>query len=340
MHGFPLHISKTLLRDLISNLRPTDTFNVLLFAGGSTLMSEDSLPATPANIRRAIDVIERQRGGGGTEILPALKRALALPKTGDVSRTVVIITDGYVSVETEAFDLIRKNLNQANMFTFGIGKSVNRFLLEGMARVGSGEPFVIPDQKNAPARAEKFREYIQSPVLTGIECDFGEFEVYDVEPLSVPDVLAERPVVLFGKWRGKPEGEITLSGHSGAGIYRQIVDLNEVSPLNRNSALRYLWARKRIEVLGDYHNLRSNGNRKQEITNLGVTYNLLTAYTSFVAIDDEIRRKDTALETVKQPLPMPQGVSNFAISKVPEPEISFLMIFAAILVILALRTKP
>jgi Ca-activated chloride channel family protein len=253
---------------------------------------------------------------------------------------VVIATDGYVSVETEAFDLIRNNLNQANMFTFGIGKSVNRFLLEGMARVGSGELFVITDQKNAPARAEKFREYIQSPVLTGIACDFEEFEVYDVEPLSVPDVLAERPVILFGKWRGKPEGKITLSGYSGEGIYRRIVDVNEVSPLAQNSALRYLWARKRIEVLGDYHKLRSNDSRKEEITKLGLSYNLLTAYTSFVAIDEEIRRKDTNLKTVKQPLPMPQGVSKFAIRKVPEPELSFLMIAAAILIILTLRTKP
>jgi len=117
MHGFPLNISKKLLKDLISKLRPTDRFNVLLFAGGSHLMSERSLPATPDNIMRAINTIERQRGGGGTRLLPALKRALSLPKTEGCSRSVVIATDGYVSVEEEAFDLIRNNLGQANMFS-------------------------------------------------------------------------------------------------------------------------------------------------------------------------------------------------------------------------------
>jgi Ca-activated chloride channel family protein len=78
MHGFPLNISKKLLKDLIGNLRPTDRFNVLLFAGGSRLMAEQSLPATSQNITCAINTIEQQRGGGGTRLLPALQRALSL----------------------------------------------------------------------------------------------------------------------------------------------------------------------------------------------------------------------------------------------------------------------
>jgi Ca-activated chloride channel family protein len=148
MHGFPLDISKKLLADLIGKLRPTDKFNVLLFSGGNTLMAEESLPATPSNIQKAISTMERERGGGGTELLPALKRALALKKDDGFSRTLIIVTDGYVSVEEEAFDLIRKNLNHANLFAFGIGSSVNRHLIEGMAQAGMGEPFIItkPDR--------------------------------------------------------------------------------------------------------------------------------------------------------------------------------------------------
>ena len=107
MHGFPLEISKKLLADLIGSLRPTDRFNVLLFSGGSSVMAEESLPATPENLNRAIDLIDRQRGGGGTELLPALKRALSLKRAAGFSRTIVIATDGYVTVEEEVFDLIR-----------------------------------------------------------------------------------------------------------------------------------------------------------------------------------------------------------------------------------------
>ena len=55
----------------------TGTAGWVLFSGGSSLVSEQSLPATSENIRRVIDFIEKQRGGGGTELLPALKRALS-----------------------------------------------------------------------------------------------------------------------------------------------------------------------------------------------------------------------------------------------------------------------
>ena len=313
MHGFPLNISKKLLKDLIGNLRPTDRFNVLLFAGSSSIMSKQSLPATPKNITHAINMIERQRGGGGTRLLPALKRALSLPKTEGFSRSVIIATDGYVSVEEEAFDLIRNNLGNANMFTFGIGSSVNRYIIEGMARVGMGEPFVITKPGEAPEKANKFRKLIKSPVLTGIKIDFGKFDVYDVEPPSVPDVLADRPVIVFGKWRGKLKGNICLQGITGDKPFMKKIDTTNTKPLKINSALRYLWARHRIAILSDYNRLNSRDERVKEVTNLGLTYNLLTAYTSFVAIDTQIRLKGGQAITVKQPLPLPQGVSNYAV---------------------------
>jgi Ca-activated chloride channel family protein len=313
MHGFPLEISKKLLNDLIGNLLPTDRFNVLLFSGGSSVMAEESLPATPENIQKAIHLIERQRGGGGTELLPALKRALKLEKPEGYSRTIVIATDGYVAVEEEAFDLIRKNLGDANMFAFGIGTSVNRHLIEGIARVGMGEPFVITRPEEAPGKAERLRTLIQSPVLTQIKVKFQDFNTYDVEPLSIPDVLAERPVIVFGKWRGQPRGKITLSGISGNGPYGEVINVEKVKPLPSNSALRYLWARHRVALLSDYNKLRPNDKRIKEVTDLGLTYNLLTAYTSFVAIDTQVRNQNGQVTTVKQPLPLPQGVSDYAV---------------------------
>jgi Ca-activated chloride channel family protein len=315
MYGFPLDISKKLLRDLIGNLRPTDKFNVLLFAGGSSLMSEQSLPATPENISQAINLIDKQRGGGGTELLPALKRSLSLPRAEGFSRSVVIATDGYVTVEEEVFDLIRKNLGNANMFTFGIGSSVNRHLLEGMARVGMGEPFVISKPEETREKAEQFRKMIESPVLTKVKVDFGKFGVYDVEPLSIPDVFAERPVIVFGKWRGRPKGEITLSGLTTNGPYTNKIDIQKEKPLKSNSALQYLWARHRITLLADYNILRNDPDRVKEVTKLGLDYNLLTAYTSFVAIDTEVRLVDGQAVTVKQPLPLPEGVSDHAVGK-------------------------
>jgi len=316
MHGFPLEISKNLLKDLIGNLRPGDRFNVVLFAGGSTVMSETSVAANSANITRALSVIDNQQGGGGTELLPALKKALLLPRPEGFSRTIVIATDGYVTVEEEAFDLIRNNLDNANMFAFGIGSSVNRHLIEGMAHVGLGEPFVITKPEEAPAKAEAFRKLIQSPILTRVKVDFGRFNVYDVEPASIPDVLADRPVIVFGKWRGKPEGTIALSGLTGEQPYTGEISVKNVKPERTNASLPYLWARQRIMLLSDYNLLKQNDERVQEVTSLALRYNLLTAYTSFIAVDSEVRNKDGRPTTVNQPLPLPEGVSDYAVGGV------------------------
>ena len=64
MNGFPLNTAKKLLKNLIGNLKATDKFNVILFAGGSRLMASTSVPATSENIRKAIRLIDKQRGGG------------------------------------------------------------------------------------------------------------------------------------------------------------------------------------------------------------------------------------------------------------------------------------
>jgi Ca-activated chloride channel family protein len=317
MYGFPLDISKKLVKELLTGLRPTDMFNVMTFSGASDLFSEHSVPASPENIRRAVDLIQQQTGAGGTELLPAMRRALTLKRMENFARTIVIATDGYVTVEPEVFDLIREHIGNANIFPFGIGTSVNRHVIEGMARVGAGEPFVITRAEEAPGMAEKFRKYVQSPVLTQIKLDFGNFEAYEVEPSGVPDIFAERPAVVFGKWKGKPQGTITLSGLSGGEKWEKRIDVAGTKPIADNSALRYLWARSRVTQLSDYNKLEVSDERVREITGLGIKYNLLTAYTSFVAIDAQPRRQGGDTVTVKQPLPLPQGVSDRALPGSP-----------------------
>ncbi len=318
MHGFPLETSKALLRNLLGGLRDGDSFNVLLFAGGSRVLAERSLPATDANLRLAVDAIDRERGGGGTELVPALRRALALPRATGVSRTIVVATDGYVSVEKDAFELIRSSLDDANLFAFGIGSSVNRFLIEGMARAGMGEPFIVVTPEGAGLQAEKFRATVEAPALTDVAVAFSGFETYDVEPPAVGDVFAERPVLVFGKWRGEPRGTVTVTGSSGLGPYWKRFDVASVPLPRGNEALRTLWARHRIASLGDFNRLQASDERVREITSLGLTYGLLTDYTSFVAVDTVVRNAGGESTTVQQPLPLPQGVSDYAVGNARE----------------------
>lgn len=327
MMGFPMSVTKKLLRNLVVNLKTTDMFNIIVFSGSSGWMSDESVPATLENVDKAIQFIDRQKGGGGTEILPALQKALSFPrKSESLSRSFVIVTDGYISVEKEVFELIRNNNDKANTFAFGIGSSVNRFLIEGIANAGMGEPLIVLNEDQANKEAEKFREYINNPVLTQVKKEFSGFDVYDVEPVTIPDVLAERPVIIYGKYRGTAKGNITIKGHTGKGRFSKTFNVSDVKPDVKNAAIRYLWARKNIQQLDDYSNIHHEEQLKEMVTQLGLKYNLMTAYTSFLAIDEVIANDGKKVTTVNQPLPLPQGVSNYAVGfdlEIDNIELSF-----------------
>lgn len=344
MHGFPLNTAKKLMGDLLATLRPSDTFNILTFAGESHVFKPASVPATPENIAAAIRLLDLENGMGGTELLPALQNAFAQPQAETISRSIVVITDGYVDIEAEAFELVRTKLNRANLFAFGIGSSVNQHLIEGLARVGQGEPFIVTGTDQAEPAAVRFREYISTPVLTRVALDFGGLETYDVEPSAIPDVLAQRPVIVFGKWRGAKSGRITVRGQSGDQPYTNTFDLAQATTLSSVDGLAHLWARTRIAQIGDLVNLQSTDERVTQITNLGLTYNLLTKYTSFVAVDEVVRRTTSNLETVKQPLPLPQGVENSAVGQdvptSPEPAtVGLMAIVGALMLVMFIRRK-
>jgi Ca-activated chloride channel homolog len=344
MNGFPLNTAKNLLRDLIGQLRPTDLFNVVLFAGDSTVLSENSLTADGQNISDAIHLIEQQRGSGGTELLAAIQKAMSLPPQTDVSRSIVLVTDGYISGEKGVFDYIRDHLDQSNVFSFGIGSAVNRYLIEGVAKAGMGEAFVVTQEEEAPVIAAKFREYIQNPVMTDIQIRADGFDIYDVNLSHVPDLFAQRPVILFGKWRGPVGGTLELHGKTGQGDYSTRLDVASVQPDDVNRALRYLWARSRIAELSDYGSEDLDADQISNITSLGLKYNLLTQYTSFIAVREVVSNTQGPAKDVDQPLPLPLGVSEMAVGtdtqSGSEPELIWLITaFIMITLIMILRGR-
>lgn len=331
MSGFPLDVSKAAINTLLKRLRPSDKFNIMAFAGSSQMMWNESKPATASNIKHGIEFSNMKTGGGGTELKRALEYALNLKTSENYSRTFIVLTDGYVSFEKQTFISVRENLNEANLFAMGIGSSVNRYLIDGLAHAGMGEPYVATTQEEAERVAGKLIDYIEKPVLTNISIDFGELDAYDYEPSSIPDVFAQRTIMVYGKYKGNANGTIKVKGITGNTHYTKHFNLKKAKKDN-NAALRYLWARNKIKYLDDYshyytqgHNYRNNENEdiKKEVTQLGLKYNLLTQYTSFIAIDSIIRNTHNESVTIKQPLPLPKGVSNYAISNLLSTDVNY-----------------
>lgn len=313
MNGYPMDTAKALIRDLVSNLKETDKFNLVLFSGSSEQLSPESLPATKANIKMAINLIDEQEGYGGTSLSPALESAINISADKNTARSIIVITDGYISGEQNVFDLISQNLGTTSFFSFGIGSSVNRYLVDGIAYAGAGESFVVTDAEDASETARRFRTYIQSPILTDINVAYEGFDVYDVEPAAIPTLFAQKPIVLFGKYKGDAEGTITVTGKTGNKEYSQEIAISDIKTLTDNDAVSYLWARARVERLMDYGYSKDNPEVKDEVTQLGLNYSMMTPYTSFIAVIDTIRNPEGKSADVDQPNPLPLGVSNLAV---------------------------
>jgi Ca-activated chloride channel homolog len=192
---------------------------------------------------------------------------------------------------------------------------------------------VVTNPGEAEVVAAKFREYIQTPVLTGITVRITNFSAYDVESPRLPDLFANRPVLLFGKWRGPLTGSFELTGTTGRGPYQTSLNVANVKPQEANRALRYLWARSRISELSDYGTSHPETDRIAQITSLGLKYNLLTQYTSFIAVREVVRNTQGPAQNVDQPLPLPQGVTDMAVGTTvtsgSEPEVIWLVLLLA-----------
>ncbi len=347
MYGYPLDTAKSLIRNLVGNLvyrqDKTDTFNLILFSDEFYQLSPTSLPATAENIQSAVSLIDSLDGTGGTEMLPALTQALSIPMNQDTARSVVIITDGYICDEKEIFQLINENMENTNFFSFGIGTSVNSYLINGIATAGLGESFIVTDEEDAQVSSERFRTYISAPLLTDIRIEYDGFDVYDVEPAAPSTLFAQKPIVLFGKWKGNAEGAIKITGKTGSQDYVQEIPVTDAQICTDNSPLSLLWARSRLQRITDYGCSSDNPDIKEEVTRLGLTYNMMTPYTSFVAVIDTVVNPDGNADDVQQANPLPLGVSDLAVgggySAYSEPQDYILFAMTGLLLLYVLRRR-
>jgi Ca-activated chloride channel family protein len=314
MYGFPLDKAKESMKLALNNLYPGDTFNLITFAGDTSILFDKPVPATKENLAKAQAFLDGRAGGGGTEMMKAIRAALDPSDAQDHVRIVCFMTDGYVGNEGEIIDEIKKHPN-ARVFSFGIGSSVNRFLLDKMAEEGRGEVEYVSLQDDGSAAAKRFHERVRNPLLTDVSIDWNGLPVADVYPQRLPDLFSAKPVIVTGRYKGSGAGVIRLKGMSaGREVAREIpITLPEAKP--EHDVLATLWARARVDDLTrqDYAGAQNGAAKpeiKETITQLGLEYRLLTQFTSFVAVEELIVTDGGAPRRVDVPIEVPEGVNR------------------------------
>jgi Ca-activated chloride channel family protein len=314
MTGFPIEKAKETMKLALDGLYPADTFNLITFAGETRILFPGPVRATPGNLKKAQDFLAASSGNGGTEMMKAIRASLEPSDSQDHVRIVCFMTDGYVGNDMEIISEVQKHPN-ARVFAFGIGSSVNRFLLDKMSEYGRGEVEYVALNDNGSAAARRFHERVRNPLLTDISVDWNGLPVSDIYPQRIPDLFSAKPVVLTGRYTGAGRGVIRLKGKmSGREFVREIaVDFPENE--SQHNVLSSLWARARIDdLMGQDYNGMQRGAMKPElqetITNLGLEYRLMTQFTSFVAVEEMIVTDGGQPRRIDVPVEVPEGVNR------------------------------
>ena len=317
MSGFPIEKAKETMKLALDNLYPYDTFNLITFSGDEHILFPEPVPATKENLAKAQAFLESRQGGGGTEMMKAIKASMDPSDAQGHVRIVCFMTDGYVGNDMEIIGEVQKHPN-ARVFAFGIGSSVNRFLLDNMAKYGRGEVEYVGLNDDGSAAARRFHERVRNPLLTDISIDWNGQSVADVYPKTIPDLFGAKPVILTGRYTGNGRGVIRLKGKMSGRDFVREVPVDFSSSQSQHDVLTTLWARTRVDDLmsQDFKGMQQGAMRdevKQAIVQLGLDYRLMTQFTSFVAVEEMIVTDGGKPRRIDVPVEVPEGVNRQAV---------------------------
>jgi Ca-activated chloride channel family protein len=310
MSGFPIEKAKEAMKLSLDGLYPEDTFNLITFAGDTSVLFEKPVPATQENLELAQEFLASRRGYGGTEMMTAIRAAFAPSGSTEHLRIVCFMTDAEVGNEDEIIAEIQRN-QQARVFSFGIGNSVNRALLDKMAEAGRGEVEYVSLTDDGSKAAKRFYERVRSPLLTDLSIEWNGMPVADVYPSKLGDLFSAKPVIVKGRYLRGAKGTIKLKGTFAGSPYERSIEVTLPETEAANDSLASLWARQRIDELSsDALNAEDPSTIENQITDLGLEFRLMTMFTSFVAVEDRIVNRSGQGVKVEVPVGAPDGVDS------------------------------
>jgi Ca-activated chloride channel homolog len=307
MSGRPIEQAKAAVRRGLRLLQPGDSFQLISFSINASRLGRAPLEATPENVQRGLQYLNSLQGEGGTMMIEGIKAALDFPHDPQRLRFVCFLTDGYIGNETEILGEIHHRLGASRIFSFGIGSSVNRYLIDHMGKAGRGAVAYLGLKDNAAQIMEDFFGRISHPALTDLQIDWGGRHVSEVFPSIVPDMFVGRPVILTGRFAGTADTTIRVNGKVG----EQPIQVSIPATLTDAAAhqgLPSIWARMKIAALADQSTYQSDLDLPGQIKQVALDYSLMSAFTAFVAVDSSHRTKGSEATTVPVAVPVPEGV--------------------------------
>jgi len=308
MRGKPIAKAKDAITRALKQLQPNDTFQIIRFSNNASQLGPNPLPATTENIRKGLKYVESLEGSGGTMMIEGVKAALDFPHDPERFRLVSFMTDGYIGNESQILAEVHNRLGDSRIFSFGVGSSVNRYLLDRMAKLGKGAVAYIGLDESAGEIIDLFYDRISHPALADVTIDWGKLQVTEVYPGRIPDLFVGRPVILTGRFQGQRDTTIRVTGKVGNLDQEIAIPVNLSDSGDTHTGLASVWARKKIETLAGQATYDDNPELPGQIKQVALEYGLMSAYTAFIAVDSSRQTAGDHGTTVPVPVPVPYGV--------------------------------
>ncbi len=318
MSGESISQAKAGLKHCLKMLRPEDNFTIVRFSSGYSYFSPAMRKAESSAISAAKTYIDGLRADGGTNMQQALEYVLKIPKDQESMKIIVFLTDGDVGNENSLMRLLSQQLSDTRLFTFGIGSAPNEYLMRKMAEIGRGQSRFIHSHEDIGEVMADFFKTLETPVLTDINITWsasdGKAAADDIAyyPNPCPDIFHERPLQVFARYPYGFKGTMVISGLLGQENADYEYPLSDLTKSDNYPAIDKMFGRERIDELM-YKMIRTNSgtekeNLKKEVIITALTHQLVSKFTSRVAVEERIDKKpDGSLVTVKVPASLPKG---------------------------------
>jgi len=305
MSGKPIEQAKSAIRRGLDSLQPGDSFQLINFSMSAGQLGRQPLEATPQNVERARRFLANLNAEGGTMMIEGVKAALDFAHDPERLRFVCFLTDGYIGNESEILAAVEERLGASRIFSFGVGSSPNRYLMDSLARIGRGAVAYLGEGDDGAAVMLAFFERICYPALTDIAINWSGLRALEVFPARAPDLFVGRVITLAGRFNGDVPRQLTITGKVGGRVVNVPVQIEQSEMPGRSIAS--VWARTKIGALTDKM-LNSEEPLAAAIRQLALDFNLTSPYTAFVAVDSASSTSGKS-KTVHQAVPVPEGVS-------------------------------
>jgi len=317
MGGASIRQAQKALHWATTQLSPKDSFNIIQFNSSTHKLFKNSVAANQQNLSIAKRYIDNLRAGGGTEMMSALRAALANQSHETASRQVrqvVFLTDGSVSNEHQLFNYIQAHLRNTRLFTVGIGSAPNSFFMKKAAKFGRGTHTHIGDLNEVETNMRALFSSIEKPMLTNIKTQWlagttaieqSDHDALQSYPARISDLYAGRPLVVVARLPDHIDG-LRVTGMVGEHPWQRTFTLTGGAAHN---GVAKRWAREKIASLMDsLQDGADNTKVRGQVTKTALTHHLVSKYTSLVAVDvTPTRPIESTLQTQRIKTPLPKG---------------------------------